>query len=147
VQLHHAVGRAAAVSTQAQIAELEAIEGAYESCLAESGQGGNTQGGNTPGGNTPRLIELNATLHDAINAIRPNNEALALMRRHAAFFTAMRSAWGYGDYRPQQIATEHRQLLAAFRRNDGALAEQISREHIANAMEDLVRLWRAAGRR
>ncbi|HUN42839.1 MAG TPA: FCD domain-containing protein [Acetobacteraceae bacterium] len=93
-----------------------------------------------------RLVQLNAELHDAIKAIRPNHEALALMRRHDAFFTAMRIAWGYSDYRPQQIAAEHRRLLAAFRRNDGALAEQICREHIANAMEDLVRLWHEAGR-
>jgi DNA-binding GntR family transcriptional regulator len=131
------VGRAASVATPSQLAALEAIEDAYEACLSASGQGGNTDA----------LIALNAELHEAIRAIRPNNEALALMRRHGTFFNAMRSAWGYGDYRPQQIATEHRRLLGAFRRNDGALAEQISREHITNAMEDMVRLWRDAGRR
>ncbi len=133
----YTVGRAAAVATPAQVAALEAIEDAYEACLSSP----------SPGGDTPRLIRLNAALHDAIGAIRPNNEALALMRRHGAFFNAMRSAWGYGDYRPRQIATEHRRLLAAFRGQDGTLAERISREHIANAMEDLIRLWREAGRR
>jgi DNA-binding GntR family transcriptional regulator len=131
------VGRAASVATPSQIAALEAIEEAYEDCLSDSGHGENTDS----------LIQLNAELHDAIRAIWPNNEALALMRRHGAFFNAMRSAWGYGDYRPLQIATEHRRLLAAFRENDGARAEQISREHIANAMEDMLRLWRNAGRR
>ncbi len=131
------VGRAASVVTPLQLAALEAIEDAYEACLSDSGHGGNTA----------RLIQLNADLHEAIRAIRPNNEALALMRRHGAFFNAMRNAWGYGDYRPQQIATEHRRLLAAFRQNDGALAEQISREHITNAMEDMIRLWRDGGRR
>jgi DNA-binding GntR family transcriptional regulator len=131
------VGRAAAVATPSQIAGLEAIEDAYEACLSEADNGENTAG----------LIQLNAELHEAIRAIRPNNEALALMRRHGAFFNAMRSAWGYGDYRPRQIAEEHRRLLAAFRRHDGVLAERISREHIANAMEDLVQLWRDGGRR
>jgi DNA-binding GntR family transcriptional regulator len=131
------VGRAASVVTPSQLAVLEAIEDAYEACLSDSGHDVNTAG----------LIQLNAELHEAIRAIRPNNEALALMRRHGAFFNAMRSAWGYGDYRPQQIATEHRRLLAAFRQHDGALAEQISREHITNAMEDMIRLWRDGGRR
>jgi DNA-binding GntR family transcriptional regulator len=131
------VGRAAAVATPAQLADLEAREDAYEACLHDSGQDGNTT----------RLIELNADLHEAMRAIRPNNEALALIRRHGAFFNTMRSAWGYGDYRPRQIADEHRRLLAAFRRNDGALAERISREHITNAMDDLVRLWRNGGQR
>jgi DNA-binding GntR family transcriptional regulator len=131
------VGRAAAVATPAHLAALEAIEDAYESALSDAGQGGNT----------PRLIQLNAELHEAMRAIRPNHEALALIRRHGAFFNTMRSAWGYGGYRPQQIAEEHRRLLAAFRQNDGALAEQISREHITNAMEDLVRLWRDGGLR
>ena len=131
------VGRAASVVTPSQLAGLEAIEDAYEACLSDAGHDGDTA----------RLIQLNAELHEAIRAIRPNNEALALMRRHGAFFNAMRGAWGYGDYRPQQIATEHRRLLAAFRKRDGALAEQISREHITNAMEDMVRLWRDGGRR
>jgi DNA-binding GntR family transcriptional regulator len=132
----YTVGLAAAGATPAQIAALVAIEDRYEACLS----------GVEPGG-TARLIELNAALHDAIHDIRPNREALALMRRHGLFFNTMRRAWGYGDYRPQQIATEHRRLLDAFHRNDGALAERISREHITNAMEDLLRLWREAGRR
>jgi DNA-binding GntR family transcriptional regulator len=131
------VGRAASVVTSSQLAALEAIEDAYEACLSDSGHGGNTAS----------LIALNAQLHEAIRAIRPNNEALALMRRHGAFFNTMRSAWGYGDYRPRQIAKEHRRLLAAFRQHDGALAERISREHITNAMEDMIRLWRDGGRR
>jgi DNA-binding GntR family transcriptional regulator len=132
----YTVGLAAAVATPAQVAALTAIEERYEACLA----------GAEPSG-TARLIEINAALHEAIHDIRPNREALALMRRHGLFFNTMRRAWGYGDYRPQQIAREHRHLLAAFRRNDAALAERISREHIANAMEDLLRLWREAGRR
>lgn len=128
----YTVGRAAAVATSEQVDALEAIEAAYEASL---------------GGTTAELVRLNSALHEMIHAIRPNNEALALIHRHGLFFNTMRRAWGYGDYRPQQIATEHRRLIAAFRRNDAALAEQISREHIANAMEDLVRLWRDGGRR
>lgn len=133
----YTVGLAAAVATPEQVASLEAIEDTYEACVSRSGQRGGTA----------RLIELNAELHDAINAIRPNHEALALMRRHRGFFNTMRGAWGYGDYRPQQIAAEHRRLLDAFRHNDGALAEKVSREHITHAMEDLLQLWRKAKRK
>lgn len=132
----YTVGLAATVATPAEVDALERIEDEYEACLAADGAAA-----------TDRLIRLNAALHEAIHEIRPNHEALALMRRHGVFFNTMRSAWGYGDYRPQQIAAEHRRLLAAFRRNDGALAETISREHIGNAMADLIGLWRDGGRR
>ncbi|MDE2516315.1 MAG: GntR family transcriptional regulator [Rhodospirillales bacterium] len=133
----YTVGLAAAVATPAQVDALERIEDAYEACLS------GVEGASA----TAALIRLNAALHEAIHDIRPNHEALALMRRYGVFFNTMRGAWGYGDYRPKQIAAEHRSLLAAFRRNDGALAEQISREHIGNAMADLIQLWRNGGRR
>lgn len=124
-------GQAAAVATPAQIELLEQIESEYERVLSIAGPT-----------DTGRLVQLNAALHDAIKAIRPNQEAKALMQRHSIFFNTMRVAWGYGDYRPHQIAEEHRRLIEAFRKNDGALAERICREHIAHAMQDLLSLWR-----
>lgn len=124
-------GQAAAIATPIQIASLDAIEAEYEKTLSASGAT-----------DTARLVQLNAKLHDAIKAIRPNQEARALMQRHSIFFNTMRAAWGYGNYRPHQIAEEHRRLIDAFRNNDGPLAEQISRDHIAHAMEDLLQLWR-----
>jgi len=125
-------GQAAAVATADQVAALEAIESRYEQTLSNAGAM-----------DIARLVQLNAQLHDAIKAIRPNQEAGVLMQRHSIFFNTMRTAWGYGNYRPHQIAEEHRRLIDAFRTNNGPLAEQISREHIAHAMDDLLQLWRA----
>ncbi|MDR3435299.1 GntR family transcriptional regulator [Telmatospirillum sp.] len=129
------VGQAAVIATPTQIDALEAIESLYEATLA----------GAAPGG-IQALIRINLDLHRTIMTIRPNAEAAALMSRHRSFFNSMRVAWGYSDYRPERIVKEHRQLLAAFRDNDGDRAEKVSREHVRNAMDDLLRLWREAGR-
>jgi DNA-binding GntR family transcriptional regulator len=128
-------GLAAAVATPAQTDVLEAIEARYEATLADAAPS-----------HTQALIYLNAELHRAMLGIHPNAEADTLMARYGDFFNAMRVAWGYNHYRPEQIVQEHRQLLAAFRANDGAAAERISRAHIRHAMDDLLRLWREAGR-
>lgn len=131
------VGMCAAVATEADVARLNAIQDEYELCLRRLGA---RRG---PDRDVAGLIEINARLHRTMLAIRPNHEARMLMARQGKFFNAMRRVWGYGDYRPQRIAEEHRRLLDAFRRKDAAEAEQISREHIGNAMEDLLSIWRA----
>ena len=131
------VALCAAAATDTDVQRLEAIEDDYENCLSTlGGRGGKSR-------EVSALIVINTRLHETMLAIRPNREAATLMARHGEFFTAMRAAWGYGDYRPHQIAEEHRALLAAFRRNRGDEAERISRQHISNAMEDLLRIWRA----
>ena len=134
----YTVGLCAAEATPAQVDQLEQIELEYENCLASRGKKGKI---------VDRLIVINARFHSAIHAIRPNHEAAMLIERHGVFFNTMRTVWGYGSYRPDQIAAEHRALLAAFRRNDSVAAEQISRHHIGNAMNDLLLLWRAGHER
>ena len=94
-----------------------------------------------------RLIAINARFHAAILALRDSKEAAAIIRRQGRFFNVMRAAWGYRLGRPEQIAREHRALIAAFRRNDGAEAERISRQHIQHAMEDLLASWQEGTRR
>lgn len=130
------VGLCASVATPQQVAQLEAIEHEYEARLARCSKPALSKADVTA------LIRINAALHATIHEIRPNREAMAIIQRHGQFFTTMRAAWGYGNYRPDQIATEHRALIDAFRRNDAAAAERISREHIGNAMQDLLVNWR-----
>jgi DNA-binding GntR family transcriptional regulator len=134
------VALCAAVATRADVALLESIEDEYEASLAQLGARPGSPGDVAP------LIAINARLHKNMLAIRPNREAMALMERHGLFFNAMRRVWGYGDYRPRRIAEEHRTLLDAFRRNNASDAESISRQHIANAMDDLLQVWRAGPR-
>jgi DNA-binding GntR family transcriptional regulator len=129
------VALCAAVATPAEVDRLEQIEEEYERCLARSDAGPMKRK------DVATLVRINASLHDAIHAIRPNHEARMLMERYGKFFNAMRMVWGYGDYRPRQIAAEHRALIAAFRANNGAEAERICRHHIGNAMEDLLARW------
>jgi DNA-binding GntR family transcriptional regulator len=119
---------AAACATPADIAGLEAIQLEYEAAVENT--------------DTPALVEINARFHRTIAGLRPNAEANALIQRHGKFFNAMRREWGYQPHRPRQIAGEHRALLEAFRRGDGAEAERISRLHIHNAMDDLLARWR-----
>lgn len=133
------VGLCAAAATPADLARLNAIEDEYEACLGRRGPRRDRDFAD--------LIEINGRLHRTMLAIRPNHEAMTLMARQGKFFNAMRRVWGYGDYRPRRIAEEHRTLLDAFRRNSAAEAELISRQHIGNAMDDLLDLWRAGTRR
>ncbi len=125
-------GLSAEACTPNDLARLELLEDEYEQRLGDTDAAG--------------LIRANGRFHAAINAIRPNREALAVIQRQGMFFNAMRERWGYRNGRPRQIAAEHRALLEAFRRRDGAAAERISRNHIGNAMEDLLAGWRTGWR-
>jgi DNA-binding GntR family transcriptional regulator len=124
----YATRLAAEAATTAQVRALEAIQDAYEAAVEQGAVRG--------------LIDLNNRFHSAILAIRPNAEATAILQRHGKFFNALRAEWGYQPRRPAQIVREHRALLRAFRDNDGAEAERLSREHIQHAITDLLTLWR-----
>lgn len=137
----YTVGLCAAVATTVDVERLEQIEGEFERTLAAV----TTKKGDTDvmrGADASALLRINARLHDAIHAIRPNREAELLSSRYRNFFNTMRTARGYGVRRPDAMAREHRALLDAFRANDVAAAERISREHVTNAMEDLLAIWR-----
>ena len=130
----------AEVATAQHVATLEAIEAEYEARVARiDGRAHEPE-------DVAALVGINARLHEAIHAIRPNREAREIVRRQSQFFNAMRTEWGYGSYRPKQIALEHRALLDAFRRRDAEAAERASREHIGHAMEDLLTNWRKGER-
>ena len=137
----YTVGLCAAAATSSDVDRLEAIEDEYEATLAKltPGSGG---GESTRGVEAAALVRINARLHAAIRALHPNRETEILINRYAGFFNTMRVAWGYGSRRPQQMAEEHRELLAAFRAKNPAAAEPICRRHIGHAMEDLLAVWR-----
>ncbi len=137
----YTVGLCASVATTADVERLEQIEDEFEYTLATvTNKKGKTD--IMQGADASELLRINARLHDAIHAIRPNREAELLSSRYRNFFNTMRMARGYGMRRPEAMAREHRALLAAFRANDVAAAERISREHVTNAMEDLLAIWR-----
>jgi DNA-binding GntR family transcriptional regulator len=119
---------AAEVATPEDVDRLEEIQKEYDAAVLRH--------------EVPALIHLNARFHRTIAGLRPNMEATAIIQRHSRFFNTMRAEWGYQPHRPQEIAREHRALLDAFRRNDGAEAERISREHLRHAMNDLLARWR-----
>ncbi len=115
-------------ATAAQVDQLEAIQAEYEAAVES--------------GDISALVRTNASFHTAIRRMHENREATRIIRRHGQFFSAMRLEWGYRPGRPEQIAQEHRTLLAAFRGRDGAAAERIAREHIHHALDDLLARWR-----
>jgi DNA-binding GntR family transcriptional regulator len=137
----YTVGLCAAAATPADVDRLDAIEDEFERALAAvTKRKGKTQV--MRGADATALLAINARLHEAIHAIRPNREAELLSARYRNFFNTMRAARGYGVRRPSDMVSEHRALLAAFRTNDVVAAERISREHTTNAMDDLLAIWR-----
>ena len=117
-------------ATPADVARLVAVQDDYEAAIGGADE-------------QQRLIAINARFHGAIRDMHGGKEAAFIILRQGRFFNVMRGAWGYQPGRPQQIAREHRGLIAAFRRNDGAEAERLSRLHIAHAMDDLLASWRS----
>jgi DNA-binding GntR family transcriptional regulator len=141
----YTVGLCAAAATPEDVDRLEKIEDEFETALAAIAR----RRGKTDvmkDADASALLRINARLHEAIHAIHPNREAELLSGRYRNFFNTMRAARGYGVRRPHEMAREHRALLAAIRANDVAAAEQISREHVTSAMEDLLAIWRRGDR-
>jgi len=137
----YTVGLCAAAATPADVDKLEAIEAEFESVLAAVTRR-TAKTDVMRGADASALLRINARLHEAVHAIHPNREAELLSDRYRNFFNTMRTARGYGIGRPHEMAREHRALLAAIRANDVAAAERISREHVTNAMKDLLAIWR-----
>jgi DNA-binding GntR family transcriptional regulator len=117
-------------ATPADVAKLSAVQDEYEAVVDR-------------GGTDAEIVAANASFHGAIHAMHTGREAAAIIHRQGRFFNVMRQAWGYQPGRLQQIAREHRELIEAFRRNDGAEAERVARIHIGHAMDDLLARWKA----
>ena len=119
-------GERAALATDADVERMLAIEAAYEKAAAA--------------GLHEEVIHRNIEFHGVALAIRPNREALQILRRHHLLVRALRVRHGFTRGRLDQVIEEHHRIIAAYRRRSPQEAQEVSRLHLRNAYEELLEL-------
>lgn len=121
-------GERAALAQPEHIQLMVRIQEAYEAATAAGSREG--------------VIERNIEFHNAALAIRPNREALQILKRHHTLIRALRLRRGFSSNRLDKAVKEHRQLIDAYRRHSVEEAQTVSRLHLKNAYEELVDLFK-----
>ncbi len=118
------VERAVVAATDADIERLQAVQSELERAIARR--------------QVDEVVRLNREFHRGFYRIRPNRSAMRLLDQHSAVTSAVRRHYGFPPTRFRTIVEEHRALLAACARRDGAEAHLIMRAHIAHSIEELL---------
>jgi len=84
------------------------------------------------------LVAINRRLHDVVNEVADNPEALRMLAQGRVLADALRVRYGYGTGRVETIVAEHRALLRAITRRDVAKAGEVARRHCVRARDDLL---------
>ncbi len=92
----------------------------------------------------PAVVGHNKRLHQAINRLAGNDDALPIVDRHWTLLAALWSHYGYGESRFAGVANDHRHLITAIAAHDGDAAALIMGAHTQKAR--LVLLERVAAR-
>jgi DNA-binding GntR family transcriptional regulator len=119
-------GERAALATDADIARMAAEEARYEQAVGA--------------GDLAGAIRCNADFHGAALAIRRNDEAMQILRRHHNLILEVRSVCGFTPRRLGTVIEEHRELIGAFQARSAGRAQRISRAHIQHAFEELLEI-------
>ncbi len=88
--------------------------------------------------NTEALLKSNRELHDTINATAANPEAVRVLAQGRLLIEALRLRFGYGPGRVDEVIAEHRALVRAIGKRDGAKAGKLARAHCVGARDDLL---------
>ena len=86
------------------------------------------------------VVSANLRLHDAINRVADNPEALRVLGRGRLLIQALRMRFGFGPGRVDTVIAEHRALLRAIARKDEKRAGEIARRHCEGARDELLSL-------
>lgn len=86
------------------------------------------------------MIEANRALHDTINDVAANPQAVRVLAQGRLLIEALRLRFGYGAGRGAKVIAEHRALLGAIGRGDAEAAGRLARGHCVAARDDLLRL-------
>lgn len=124
--------RCAETIDEAGLAALEAAVARFESVAGRGAEA---------------AVAANRALHDLVNAVADNREALAVLDRGRVLGDALRVRFGYGAGRIESIQREHRALLRAIARRDAAKAGEVARAHCRRARDDLLAKLAAPPRR
>jgi DNA-binding GntR family transcriptional regulator len=113
----------AVLASAEDVARMEQIEEEFEAAVAAR--------------SAAEAIRLNIAFHNAALSIRPNREALMILKRHHTLIRVMRQRYGFASGRLETVIEEHRRIIGAFRRRSHAEALECSRAHLLHAYEEL----------
>ncbi|KQZ15483.1 GntR family transcriptional regulator [Mesorhizobium sp. BE184] len=116
--------RAAERRTQADIANLQAIEDELEARVHR--------------GDYLIVPEANKNFHSAINDAAGNPGALSIVERHWLLMAALWQRLGVEEGRFPIVIDDHRQLIRAIERRDATSASVLMGAHIERAKHDLL---------
>jgi DNA-binding GntR family transcriptional regulator len=85
-------------------------------------------------------VSANLRLHEAINRVADNPEALRTLGRGRLLIQALRVRYGFGPGRLETVIVEHRTLVHAIARKDAKRAADIARRHCEGARDELLSL-------
>lgn len=80
----------------------------------------------------------NSAFHGFINAKAGNEEIDEVIQRYGRLMGSIRRHVGYGNTRAAEVASEHRELIAAFEHRDKDAAAQTIAMHLEKSCEDIV---------
>jgi len=86
------------------------------------------------------VVSANLRLHEAINRVAENTEALRVLSRGRLLIQALRVRYGFGPGRVEDVIVEHRALFRAIARKDERRAGEIARKHCEGARDELLAL-------
>ncbi len=90
--------------------------------------------------NAPVLLEANRTIHDTINEVAANPQAIRVLAQGRLLIEALRLRFGYGTGRVEDVVTQHRAIFRAIARHDVERAGKLARAHCITARDDLLAL-------
>lgn len=118
--------RCAARIDKAGLDRLEAAIGIYETAAKRR--------------QAPALLGANRAIHDTINEVANNPQAVRVLAQGRLLIEALRMRFGYGGGRVEEVVAQHRALFRAIARHDVGRAGKLAREHCITARDDLLAL-------
>jgi DNA-binding GntR family transcriptional regulator len=91
-------------------------------------------------GDVGAIVDRNLQLHEMINRVADNPEAVRVLGQGRLLIQALRVRFGFAARRIETIVREHRALLRAIARKDEGKAAEIARRHCVGARDDVLAL-------
>jgi DNA-binding GntR family transcriptional regulator len=88
--------------------------------------------------NRARIRSVNKDFHKTIYQCSNNLEGLNIYERYEGLLASLRRKHGFRKELLQQAVEEHAQMLDALKSKDGRRAENLIRDHIAMALEEML---------
>ncbi len=117
-------GERAVIASDEDVSRMRQIQADFEDAAAR--------------GTRDAVIQRNIEFHGVALNIRPNREALQILRRHHTLIRALRARFGYGPSRMDDMIDEHHRIIDAFARHSREAAQEVSRQHLGNAYRELI---------